>query len=406
MRILFIAFEVPYPLDRGGRVKTYHFLRALSEHHSVTLVALVRSDQQSLDLAQQFAFCETVIGIPIRMSLERKLWRSALSLLQRKPAIMALYDLPGMHQQIQRLLNDKPFDILYYDHLHMVQYRPEQPGILHVLDEHNVETVLLERVYQNMHWSPKKALAWLEWNKMRHYEVRACRESDYILATTEVDARLLGDWGVPLQHIRVIPIGVDTDHFQPHTNLDENCRTLTIMGTLGWPPNAEGVRWFCRYALPRIVEAVPDVHINIIGDRVPQSIASLARDLHISVLGYVDDIRPYMAQSAALLVPLFTGSGMRVKILEGLAMGIPIVSTPIGYEGIEVIPGRHLLSASQAESFAAAAVSLLQGIALRRQLAASGREFVVERFSWPRIYEAIGDFFGSLPSSRQDTIGV
>ncbi len=388
-RILFVAFEVPYPLDRGGRFKTFHFLRALASKNKVTLLALVRSEQQMQDLAEQFSFCEDVVGVAIDLSLRRKLWRLTLSLPRRKPFIISLYDLPQMHHEIQRLLSQRKYDMFYYDHLHMAQYRPARVDALHVLDQHNIESVLLQRIYGNMRFRPEKAVAWLEWLKMKHYEPRICQEMDCVLTTTKVDASVLCEWGLTPQRVRAIPIGVDTDYFQANTNISKSCKNLTAIGTLGWPPNAEGILWFYHDVLPQVKQVVPGVHFNIIGDQAPQEIAALNQDPSVSVLGYVDDIRPYMADSAALLVALRTGSGMRVKILNGMAMGVPIISTSVGCEGIAALDGEHLLKADQPQDFARAAISLLEKPDLRQRLASQGREFVDKHYGWERVYEMI-----------------
>ena len=395
-RILFLAFECPYPLDRGGRVKTYHFLRALALQNHVTLVAIVRNEQQSRDLAEHFAFCERTIGVPVDLSFQRKMWRLASSLPGPKPFVIALYGLPRLRRAIRSLVSREKFDVFYYDHLHMTQYRPKQVDVVHVIDEHNIETLLLKRVYQNMRFRPEKAVAWLEWQKMRRYEPRICREAEYVLATTEVDARLLRDWGVLPHRVRVIPIGVDTNYFQPVTNTHASCRDLTIIGTLGWPPNAEGVMWFYHNVFPEVRRVFPDAQLKIIGDRAPRSVAALNQDPNVSLLGYVDDIRSQMSDSAALLVPLRTGSGMRVKILDGLAMGVPIVSTAVGYEGIAVVDGEHLLSADQPRGFARAVISLLEQPDLRQRLASQGRELVAERYSWESVYKEIETFSEEL----------
>jgi len=403
LRILFVAFEVPYPLDRGGRIKTYHYLRALAHGNRVTLVAIVRTEQQAQDLTEQFAFCQDVVGVPIKLSLRRKLWQLIRSLPGRKPFVISLYNLPGVRRAICRLSSQKEYDVFYYDHLHMAQYRSERPSAVHILDEHNIETTLLERVYRNMRFRPEKVVAWLEWQKMQHYEPRVCQESDHVIVTTEIDARVLRQWRVPAESVQVIPIGVDTHYFQPITNTSESCRNLTIMGTLGWPPNAEGTLWFYNHVFPSVRRAVPEAHLNIIGDRAPSRVVALAQDPDVSLLGHVDDVRSHMAETAALLVPLLTGSGMRVKILDGLAMGVPIVSTPVGHEGIAVVDGEHLLSARRPENFAHATISLLQRPELRQRLASRGRDLVVQRYSWQRVYETIDAFEKKLAASRKSS---
>lgn len=401
LRILFLAFEVPYPLDRGGRIKTYHFLRALAKYHQVTLVAITRSEQQTRDLAEHFSFCEAIIGVPVQLSLGRKLGEFARSLTRPTPFMISLYDIPAIRREIQHLLEQKHYDALYFDHLHMAQYRPHHTHALLILDEHNIETALLERVYQNMPIRPEKFVAGLEWHKMQRYEPSVCHTMDHVITTTEVDARALYQWGLAPDQVHIIPIGVDTEYFQPPTSDQERRKDLTIIGTLGWLPNVEGVLWFYSEVFPMVRQACPDVRLNIIGDRCPDNVKALGQDHQVSVLGYVDDIRPYLHASAALLVPLRTGSGMRAKILSGLAAGIPILSTPVGYEGIAVEPDKHLLSAARPADFAQAAIQLLEKPELRKRLTAEGRDFVVQQYSWEKIYGMIGAFSEKLCASTK-----
>ena len=396
MRILFLAFELPYPLDRGGRIKSYHYLQALAKRHDVTLVALSRSlsEQQHLEvLTAELADAHLV---PIDIALTRKVRLAVMGLSRWKPFVISLYTSKEMARLLRELMTGTPFDVIYADHLHMAQYVPKNTSAFTVLDQHNIETAILRRFFKNQPWGPAKAFAWWDWKRMEQYEMSVCRDFDLILATTPVDADLIRPWMRADQRLEVMPIGVDVQYFAPSPRPLATC-TIVSVGTMSWQPNSEGLLWFCREILPLARAKVPDLRLQVIGDRPPPAVRRLSSDAQIEVLGKVDDIRPYMANSAALIVPLRVGSGMRVKILNAMAIGLPVVSTSIGCEGIAVTHGRDILIADEPLDFARAIVDVVSNGELQEHLSSAGRALVMERYAWPVIYDQIGKVFVDIP---------
>jgi sugar transferase (PEP-CTERM/EpsH1 system associated) len=396
MRVLFLAFEFPYPLDRGGRVKTFHYLEALARHHEVTLVALSRSPLERQYLDRFADWLEAVYLIPVDLSLARKMCLAGWGLWRRKPFVMALYDSREIRDLISELLQAQKYDVIYADHLHMSQHVPRSTHSFTVLDQHNVETVILHRFFQSRRLGPLKAFAWREWRRMTAYEAAECRRFNMVLVTTPVDADLIRPWLQPGQQLEVLPIGVDVKYFKPMPRpLDSH--TLVSLGTLAWQPNADGVIWFCHEVLPLVRAVVPDVTFQIIGDHPPAVLRKLGDDEAIELLGRVDDVRPFLANSAGLVVPLRVGSGMRVKVLDALAMGVPVVSTAVGCEGIAVTHGRDVLIADEPLDFARAVVDVVSDGELQQHLSRAGRALVMERYAWPVIYDQIGKVFADIP---------
>jgi sugar transferase (PEP-CTERM/EpsH1 system associated) len=401
VRILFLAFELPYPLDRGGRIKSYHYLQALAKRHHVTLVALSRSlsEQQHLEVLR--ADLADVHLVPVNIALVRKLRLAVMGLPRWKPFVMSLYASEEMAQLLRELMTATSFDVIYADHLHMAQHVPKNTSAFTVLDQHNIETVILRRFFENQLWGPLKAFGWWEWKRMERYEMSVCRDFDLILATTPVDAELIRPWMRAGQRLEVLPIGVDVQYFDPLPRPPAT-RTIVSIGTMAWQPNSEGLLWFCREILPLVRAKVPDLKLQIIGDRPPPAVRHLGSDSQIKVLGRVGDVRPYMANSAALIVPLRVGSGMRVKILNALAMGVPVVSTAVGCEGIAVTHGQDVLIADEPLGFAKAIVELVSDREVQQRLSRNGRALVMERYSWPVIYDQIDRVFAEIPSQRKE----
>jgi len=161
------------------------------------------------------------------------------------------------------------------------------------------------------------------------------------------------------------------------------------LGTMFWPPNIDGVLWFAERAFPRVLEHAPEAHFTIVGKNPPEVVESLPQRVrNIHVTGYVPDPGPYLKQAAAFIVPLHAGGGMRVKIVDAWGWGLPVVSTTIGAEGIEVRDGENILLADTPDDFAAAVLHLLKEPAAGERLRANGRAWVEERYNWRRIYPA------------------
>ena len=390
MRILFLAFEVPYPLDRGGRIKTFHYLKALTRNHQVSLAALTRTRDcvERLKFLQSELSLVDVHSILIDLSRLRKFGLALSSLWQAEPAVMSLYANAEGKRLVERLLDGCHFDLIYVDHLHMAQYVPSQTPAPTLLDQHNVESVILQRFADRQSLMPVRWFARREHRKMMCYEAEMCRRFDAIWVTTEVDRKLISPWLLPQQHVQVLPIGVDTDYFQPDGR-KQDPHTVISVGTLSWPPNADGVLWFYDRVFSLIKKQVSDSKFMIVGANPPPSIQRLAEDPAVEVTGWVDDIRSYMARSTVMVVPLRGGSGMRVKILNALAMGLPVVSTSVGCEGIAVTPGDDILVADDVDVFVRQIVALFEDAQLQRRLSRNGIMLIRERYSWNSLYRQI-----------------
>ena len=229
-----------------------------------------------------------------------------------------------------------------------------------------------------------RARTWVSWRKTRRFEARLFARFDVVSMVSEADraasAALTGD-AMP---VHTVPNGVDCDH----TRADgwaEAADTLVYNGALTYSANYDAMRLFLGDILPRIRREVPGVSLTITGSTEGVDLSGLVLDGHVHLSGYVDDIRPVVGGAAACVVPLRQGGGTRLKILEAMALGTPVVSTTKGAEGLEVTDGQHLLIADAPEAFAAATVRLLRDGPLRQRLAANARRLVEERYDWAAI---------------------
>ena len=197
-----------------------------------------------------------------------------------------------------------------------------------------------------------------------------------------------------------MPIAVDPDTVQPVISVGDDTPTILHVGTMFWPPNVAGVLWFAQHVLPLVWATVPDARFVVVGKNPPPSICSLGADPRIEILGYVEDIRPFVESADLFVVPLESGGGMRVKILDAWLSGRPIVSTSIGAEGIAVSHEQNLLLADGPAAFAEAAVRLLVDPALNQRLRQAGRAWVEEKYAWPVVYQEVDEIYRRLVSSK------
>lgn len=388
MKLLFLSQVLPYPLDAGPKVRSYYVLRYLAQHHAITLVTFVRRDDPPAALAHLKTICQAVHPILLTRSRAQDGVHFLSALVQNKSFLILRDDLAAMHTRIARLLRDESFAAVHADQLSMAHYAVNLP-LRRVLDEHNAVWTITQRMSENETNPVKRALLANEADKVKRHEARLMTQFDQIITVTEQDAHALHfSDAAPRAPIQTIPICIDPAATHPIT-LDPCSRDIIFLGSMLYPPNVDGVLWFANEILPRIRAKAPETRFYIVGARPAASIVALGQsDPRIIVTGYVADATPYLEQSAVFLVPLRAGGGMRVKILDAWARGLPIVTTSLGCEGIEVVPNENLLVADSPASFASAVLQLLNDPPRAQALARSGRAWVESHYAWRSIYTA------------------
>uniref|UniRef100_UPI00286A3B10 glycosyltransferase n=1 Tax=Armatimonas sp. TaxID=1872638 RepID=UPI00286A3B10 len=360
-RILFLAHLLPWPLEGGGQIKSYHTLRQLSLAYDIKLLALIRKPEEAQNAEPLRPYCALGIEtIPLRRTKLTNLLAAGSALLTGRSFIVSRDHTPEMQQAIERELATGSYQALHVDHLQMAAFVPTQtPGICVILDQHNVEYRIPKRIAQTAKNPAIRLYGAGEWKRLRRFEQAALRRANLTLAVSDEDRKVLQDLvGSELGRIRTLSIGVDTDYFSASPRSPRS-KTLVSIGTMYWPPNIDALSWFCREILPKIRERESEAKLIVVGARPTAEVLALAESPAVTVTGSVPDVRPYGTDCGAFIVPLRSGSGMRVKILNALAMGLPTVSTTIGAEGIEVTDGKDILLADTAEDFAAATLRLL-----------------------------------------------
>ncbi|MFW6183645.1 MAG: glycosyltransferase family 4 protein [Chloroflexota bacterium] len=402
MRILYLSQIIPYPTDAGAKIRIYHVLQYLAAAgHDVTLVAFRRENDGEQAIAHLRQYCREVHTVLMQRSARQDAQHLVASILRGLPFLIARDQVQEMYRLVDRLTQSQPFDAVHADQLWMAQYAlstrrragATQPGKL-VLDQHNAMFLIPQRLAASLSNPLKRAILHREARRLSAYERDTCRQFDAVAWVSEEDRQAVFNSAANGHRLNatathtVIPICVDPDSKPPISRNANACR-VTFLGGLHWPPNAEGVAWFYENVWPTVRRAAPQAMLTIIGKDPPPPLAHAAHDdATIDVTGYVDDPLPYLQETAAFIVPLSAGGGMRVKIIDAWSWALPIVSTRIGAEGVCYEDGHNLLIADQADDFAAAVLRLLQQPQLATKLAANGRATVTNHYDWRAVYRA------------------
>lgn len=406
MNILLLTQVLPYPPDSGPKIKTWNVIKYLAQSHSVTLVSFVRGDQ-SAQVRILEGVCKAVYTLPIARQPFNELKFLGQSLISGEPYLMLRDDRRAMRRLVQRLASETSFDIVQADQLNMAQYARLVPGGSKVLDAHNALWLLYKRLSETMQPGPRKWMLERDWRLLKKYEGGICREFDGVIAVSEEDKLALEEAaGVPLD-IQVIPISVDTQEVKA-IGRDPGADHILHIGTMYWPPNVDGVLWFIREVLPIIRQSRPEVAFDVVGANPPHEILAAAEaGGGINVTGYVEDPTPIQKKAGAVVVPLRAGGGMRVKILNAMAQGIPVVTTTLGCEGIRVEPGRHLLIADTPQDFARETLRLLDDHELANELGQNARQLIQSKYDLRVAFSLLESLYLSArqPLAKFSTTG-
>jgi sugar transferase (PEP-CTERM/EpsH1 system associated) len=387
VRILWLKTELLHPVDKGGKIRTYHMLKELKRDHRVTYLTLDdgSADRDARERASEY--CDELVCVPHQ---QREKFSTgfyaelALNLVSSLPYAIKKYESSGMKREISDRLGSGEFDVLVCDFLAPAVNVPRQLGCPAILFQHNVEAMIWKRHYEVQTNPAKKAYLYGQWRKMLAFEREMCRSFDSVVAVSRDDREFIErEYGASA--VYDVPTGVDTDFFQPSGKEHRIAHNVVFTGSMDWLPNEDAIRYFTEQIMPRIKQQIPDVTLTVVGRNPYPALLELSKqDPSIIVTGRVEDVRPYMERAAAYVVPLRIGGGTRLKIYEAMAMEKAVVSTTIGAEGLPVRDGIELLLEDEPESFAAAVVQVLSDEQLAAGLAQRAAATVRSQFGWDK----------------------
>ncbi len=400
MRILFLSHFLPYPPTAGAALRNYNLLKGLGSRNEVHLLTFARPlthpDEKSVEISRRHMqkHCRSVTVLNLPTDKHRLRWYALLllNIFSRDAYSTWQFYSRQMKRAITDAVTQSKFDIVHVDTIALAGYASRLHGLPAVLNHHNVESQLLLRRAATTRNVFLKAFLKLQGRKLARAERRETANFVGNICVSKSDCEELRQVSRAAV-CRVISNGTDVEYFQPQPGL-EVAPSLVFTGSMSWYPNAQGMLHFAKSIWPQIKKEMPETTMHLIGSNPPPEIIRVGeRDPHFKVLGFVDDVRPIIAQASVYVVPISVGGGTRVKILDAMAMGKAIVSLPVGAEGLEVTDGKEIVIARESSDFAEAVVSLLRDEARRRSLGSCARETVVAKYSWTGIVPLLEEFY-------------
>lgn len=399
MRILFITHRIPYPPDKGEKIRSYNILRYLVQKHDVYLAFIIdgKMDSRSLEVLSSMTkgLCfDKVHEFP------RKL-RSSLAFLHSKPISVFYFYSLKIQNWIDELLGSSQIDAVLcsssptaeylFRSSHYMSGLKQMPRIMDLID---VDSYKWEQ-YAECSRGIMRAVYNLEAKYLKKYEERIAGEFDHILLTTAAERELLHK-RIPAANAQAMGNGVDCEYFSNslQTGISRNGPVLAFVGAMDYYPNVDGARWFVQNVYPIIQQSYPNIKFYIVGGRPSSAVRRLAQTYPgVEVTGYVSDVRAYLSAADVCVIPLHIARGVQNKVLEAMAMGKALVCTPQAIEGIHAKPGKDVLTASDADAFAGAVTRLLDDRNRIKEVGIRARTFVEEHFSWENNLALLDSIF-------------
>jgi len=380
MKIAMLTPYLPYPPDTGGKIRSYYLLKAISSEHEVDLISVYyEKEPEGVEHVQRICSSVRLFRLTRSWTRSDRLKR----LMAPIPLSVDHFYTPEAAIEVNKVLEGEKYDLIFVDELCMAPYTINITDIPQILGRQKIDYIHYREMAAARRWGQQKILDLLEYYKLKRYEKKMLSENRYArcIVCSERDKEILISLN-PSLRIVVIPNGTDTAYFRPWPSPADNAPTLIFIGTMFYYPNVDAILYFLDRIYPHIVARIPDVRILIVGHNPPLEIKSLERFSNVKVTGYVPDIRPYIAQSTVMIVPLRLGGGTRLKILEAMAMERPVISTSIGAEGLAVQAGENIMIADDPLDFASKTVELLRNPKLRQRIVTKARKLVENNYSW------------------------
>lgn len=389
-KLLFITSRVPWPLEKGDKLRAYYQLRELSKYFDITLVSIhdrplhPEAEQQLSKYCSEMHFCY--------MSRGEMLMNMTSGIFSRLPMQVAYFYSKTVQENIDRLIAKVQPDRIYCQLIRTAEYARKHTNIIRTVDFMDVFSKGMDRRLDKVSIFKKPAF-FFEMKRVARYEAEIFKEFERHTIISSQDRDLM-----PVRRpseIAVIPNGVDIQHFHPlhrHKEFD-----LLFNGNMNYPPNVEGAVFLVKKVLPLVLEKYPAIKVLISGSNPSSAVKALASG-NVTVTGWVDDIRESFARSRILVAPMRSSIGLQNKLLEGMAMRIPCVTTPLSNNALQAQPGKEIMVADTPEEFAAAIIKLISHPELAVSISDDAWKFVRDYYAWHPICERLANFIAADPA--------
>ena len=384
MKILYVCHRFPFPPKRGGKIRPFNMIKHLAERHRVTVASLVRSDEEGKEGAGLGAFCARYEMIPVSERVQRLRMVGRLATLE--PSSMGYFYSPVLARAVSEALAREQYDLIMVHCSSVAQYVDRVSGIPKILDFGDMDS---QKWLEYARYKPfPLSLGYrLEGAKLEFAERRLARRFDLCTATTRAEWETLNSYetGVASDWF---PNGVDSEYFAPSDEPYES-DLLTFVGRMDYYPNQECMFDFCSNVLPKLQARRPSLQLAIVGADPTPAVRRLAELPGVVVTGSVPDVRPYLRRSALMVAPLNIARGTQNKILEAMAMGVPVVTSRIAAGGVDASSPEHLLATATVQETTEAVLRIIENPAERQRLAAAGRARILSHHAWDKSMQRL-----------------
>lgn len=398
MKILFLSPWFPSPIDNGAKIRIYNLLSALSFKHEITLLSFApeNAETNSSELAR---ICQDVRIVPAR-SFKPKRLAARLGYFSKTPRSLVDTYNDRMVGQVRRVTSEKSFDALISSTIDMAAYALQSPPITRLLDIDNFTTRMMKEQYQVYHDGPKRWRYWLTWLKWREYEKSVLSQFDGLMVVSEKDKSQVSALLGSDTKLEVIENSVDLAAYQGLES-DPTPGSLVFNGSLRYRPNLDAMEYFFNSIWGDVRHTVPNANLKITGSTDGIAINQLCTDNSVTFTGPLKDVRSIVAKSWVSIAPLRIGGGSRLKILEAMALGTPVISSTKGAEGLEVTHMRNILIADAQTDFKNQIILLLGSPELRKSLSKNAKKLVREKYDTSKIGPKFEEFVVRTAERRE-----
>lgn len=397
MKILMLTPYLPYPLYSGGQIRTYNLLKNLAKKHQITLVSFYRQDQELQYVKELEKYCYKVI--PIKRRQTWGITNILLSGFSFYPFLVCTYISPEAKNAIQRELFTEQFDLIHVETFYLMPNLPPKTQTPILLVEQTIEYLVYQRYVQNFKLCLVKPVLYLDVLKIKLWEKYFWRQASFLAAMSKDDLNIMLS-AVTDKSGAVVANGVDMGFFNQVKKAAQKPPTVLFVGNFKWLPNKDAAAYLVEKIWPKIKQVIPQAKLWIVGRNPSQKIQEFNNLTDIKVDDRIEDIRQAFSESTVLLAPIRNGRGTKYKVLEAMAAGVPVVTTPLGSQGIQAVNGQQILIAKTSQGLADKTIKLLNSVQLRKKLADQAKSLVKNQYNWQTISKNLDKIYQQLGRSK------
>ena len=396
MRILFLTSRLPYPPNRGDRLRVFNFTRCLSRQHEIHLISFIANKDEHHHITVLEKYCQEVHTLAL--SATQSALTVGFNIWRQQPLQTLYYRSAAMQRLIDTTLEEIEFDAVYVHLFRMAPYIVNHSELYRIVD---LTDVISQELIRSMPYRglSSRLLYAIERPRIERYERWVANHFEETWLISEYDRSILAT-DCPDANIQVVRNGVDTEIFYP-TDEPEIPESLILVGHMGVFHNVDAATFLSDDILPRVRAEIPRARLKIVGAAPKPQVRALASNPGVEVTGFVPDLNTALNQSAVFVAPLRFAAGVQNKVLEAMAAGRPVVTTNLVNQGLGAQPGRDLLTADTSEDLAAAILHLLRDDTLRDQIGLAAQQFVRDHYRWDFVANRLGTIQKNTTNPRR-----